>query len=136
MDKRKKLRHQGFTLIEMLIVIIIVGLLASLVAPRLFTKVDKAKVKTAKVQIELLAAAIDTYRLDLGKYPTALEQLRHLDDPKWEGPYLPKDVPLDPWGGSYTYKFPGEHGPYDLISYGADGKRGGSDNDKDIGSWE
>ena len=136
MDKRKKLGGQGFTLIEVLIVIIIIGLLASLVGPRLFTKADKAKVKTAKVQIELLAAAIDTYRLDLGKYPTNLAQLRKMDDPKWEGPYLPKEVPLDPWGGTYTYKYPGENGPYDLISLGADGKQGGTGNDKDIGNWE
>jgi len=138
MDKNKKYRkkEKGFTLIEMLIVIIIIGLLASLVAPRLFTKVDKARIKTAKAQIELLSTAVDTYRLDLGKFPTTLEALRRSDDSKWEGPYLPKNIPLDPWDGRYVYKCPGEHGPYDIISYGADGKPGGTGNDRDIVSWE
>lgn len=128
--------EDGFTLIEMLIVIIILGLLASLVGPRLFTKVDKARIQTAKAQIELLCTAIDTYRLDMGKFPSSLEELRRSDDSKWEGPYLPKDIPLDPWGGRYVYKCPGEQGPYDIISYGADGKSGGKGNDKDIVSWE
>ena len=128
--------EQGFTLIEMLIVIIILGLLASLVAPKLFTKVDKARIQTAKAQIELLSAAIDTYRLDMGKFPSSLEELRRSDDPKWEGPYLPKEVPPDPWNNPYVYKYPGEHGSYDIISYGADGKPGGEGNDKDIVSWE
>ena len=128
--------QQGFTLIEMLIVIIILGLLASLVAPKLFTKVDKARIKTAKAQIELLSAAIDTYRLDMGKFPASLEELRRSTDSKWEGPYLPKEIPVDPWNNSYIYKLPGEHGPYDIISYGQDGKPGGTDNDKDIVSWE
>ena len=138
MEKKKKYRkkEKGFTLIEMLIVIIIIGLLASLVAPRLFTKVDKARIKTAKAQIELLSTAIDSYRLDLGKFPTTLEALRQSDDPKWEGPYLPKNIPLDPWDGPYVYKCPGEHGPYDIMSYGADGKPGGTGNDRDIVSWE
>ena len=128
--------QQGFTLIEMLIVIIILGLLASQVAPKLFTKVDKARIKTAKAQIELLSAAIDTYRLDMGKFPKSLEELRRSNDSKWEGPYLPKEIPLDPWNNAYIYKLPGEHGPYDIISYGQDGKPGGTDNDKDIVSWE
>lgn len=126
----------GFTLIEMLIVIIILGLLASLVAPKLFTKVDKARIKTAKAQIELLSAAIDTYRLDMGKFPASLEELRRSNDSKWEGPYLPKEIPLDPWNNAYVYKLPGEHGPYDIISYGQDGKPGGTGNDQDIVSWE
>jgi general secretion pathway protein G len=128
--------QQGFTLIEMLIVIIILGLLASLVAPKLFTKVDKARIKTAKAQIELLSAAIDTYRLDMGKFPASLEELRRSNDSKWEGPYLPKEIPLDPWNNAYIYKLPGEHGPYDIISYGQDGKPGGTGNDKDVVSWE
>lgn len=126
----------GFTLIEMLIVIIILGLLASLVGPRLFSKVDKARIQTAKAQIELLSAAIDTYRLDIGKFPSFLEELRRSDDPNWDGPYLPKAIPLDPWNNPYDYKYPGEHGPYDIISYGADGKPGGTGNDGDIVSWE
>lgn len=136
MKKINYCNQNGFTLIEMLIVIIIVGLLASLVGPKLFSKVDKAKIKTAKAQIELLCTAIDTYRLDMGKFPSSLEELRRSDDPKWEGPYLPKKIPLDSWNNPYVYKYPGEHGPYDIISYGADGKVGGTGNDKDIVSWE
>lgn len=136
MDKKKYSGQQGFTLIEMLIVIIILGLLASLVGPRLFTKVDKARIQTAKAQIELLSTAIDTYRLDMGKFPSSLEELRRSDDPRWEGPYLPKEIPFDSWNNPYAYKYPGEHGPYDIISYGADGKPGGTGNDKDIVSWE
>lgn len=129
-------KQKGFSLIELLVVIIILGLLASLVAPKFFGKVDKARIKTAKTQIELLATALDTYRLDMGVYPKELEALRSSDDPKWDGPYLPKPVPLDPWGNPYEYKFPGEHGPYDIISYGLDGKPGGEGNDKDVVSWE
>lgn len=133
---KKHIGQRGFTLIEMLIVIIIIGLLASLVGPKLFTKVDKARIQTAKAQIELLSAAIDTYRLDMGKFPATLEELRSSDDPRWEGPYLPKEIPPDPWNNPYVYKYPGEHGSYDIISYGADGKFGGTGNDKDIVSWE
>ena len=134
-DKRS-IGDRGFTLIELLIVMIILGLLASLVAPKMFGKVDKAKIKTAKVQIELFSAAIDSFRLDMGRFPSALGELRHCEDTKWNGPYLPKDIPLDPWNHSYIYKYPGEHGPYDIICYGADGKPGGKDNDQDIVSWK
>ena len=127
---------RGFTLIEMVIVIVILGLLASLVAPKLFTKVDMARVKTAKAQIELLSSAIDTYRLDLGKFPTNLEQLRTSSEAQWDGPYLPKEIPLDPWGNPYLYTYPGVHGSYDIVSFGADGKAGGEKNDADIVSWK
>lgn len=120
----------------MLIVIVIIGLLASLVGPKLFTKVDKARIKTAKAQIELICTALDTYRMDMGTYPGSLDALRSSTDERWEGPYLPKDVPLDPWNNPYVYKYPGEHGPYDITSYGQDGKPGGENNDKDIVSWE
>ena len=130
------MNKQGFTLIEILIVVIIIGLLASLVAPKLFTKVDKARINTTKAQIELLCSAIDTYRLDLGKFPASLTALRVSTGPRWDGPYLPKDIPLDPWDNSYVYKYPGEHGLYDIISYGADGKPDGEGNDKDIVSWK
>jgi len=130
------INEQGFTLIEILIVVIIIGLLASLVAPKLFKKVDKARINTAKAQIELLCSAIDTYRLDLGKFPSSLIELRVSTNPKWDGPYLPKDIPLDPWNNPYVYKYPGEHGPYDIISYGADGQPGGEGNDEDIVSWK
>ena len=130
------INEQGFTLIEILIVVIIIGLLASLVAPKLFKKVDKARINTAKAQIELLCSAIDTYRLDLGKFPSSLIELRVSTNSKWDGPYLPKDIPLDPWNNPYVYKYPGEHGPYDIISYGADGQPGGEGNDEDIVSWK
>jgi general secretion pathway protein G len=136
MNERGFFCRRGFTLIEMLIVIIIIGLLASLVAPKLFTKVDTARIKTAKAQIELLSAAVDTFRLDMGRFPSSLEELRRSSDPKWQGPYLPKEIPLDPWNNPYVYKSPGEHGPYDIISYGDDGKSGGTGNAEDIVSWK
>jgi general secretion pathway protein G len=141
-SRRGRLRdRRGFTLIELLVVIIILGLLSALVAPKFFGKVDKAKVKTAKTQIELLGSALDEFRLDNGRYPTTQEGLDALrTKPEgletWEGPYLPKPVPVDSWGHAYAYQSPGEHGPYDLVSYGQDGKEGGEGNDADIVSWE
>jgi len=131
---------RGFTLIELLIVMIILGLLASLVGPRMFGKVGKSKQKAAKAQIGLFETALDTYRLDVGKYPTSEQGLQALrekpsDVENWDGPYLPKEVPLDPWGHPYVYRYPGEHGDYDIISYGADGGPGGTDEDQDIVSW-
>lgn len=139
--QRKFLRKDGFTLIELLVVIIILGLLSALVAPKFFGKVDKAKQKTAKTQIELFGSALDEFRLDVGRYPTTEEGLNALREKpgniaNWEGPYLPKAIPMDPWGFPYQYKSPGEHGAYDLYSYGADGGIGGEGNDKDIVSWE
>lgn len=145
-DRRKTKRilqeQLGFTLIELMIVIIIIGLLSSLVAPKFFGKVDKAKVKTTKAQIELLGTALDSFRLDNGRYPTTqegLEALRtkpeNLDT--WDGPYLPKKVPMDAWEREFQYSSPGENGPYDLFSFGRDGKSGGKDYmDQDIVSWE
>ena len=120
---------------------IILGLLSALVAPKFFGKVDKAKVKSAKAQIELLGSALDSFRLDNGRYPTSDEGLNALRQKpegleNWDGPYLPKAIPKDPWGGEYQYKCPGEHGDYDLFSYGADHAEGGEDNNKDIVSWE
>ena len=137
----KKREEEGFTLIELLVVLIILGLLAAVVAPRFFGRIDKAKVSTAKTQIELLGAALDGFRLDNGRYPTTEEGLEALrtkpaDLPNWDGPYLPKPVPLDPWGRPYNYQCPGEHGEYDLFSYGKDGAEGGEKLDKDIVSWE
>ena len=131
----------GFTLIELLVVLIILGLLAALVAPKFFGKIDKAKMKTAKAQIELLGTALDDFRLDNGRYPTTEEGLKALREkpeglPNWDGPYLPKPVPNDPWGRPYHYKCPGDHGEYDLFSYGKDGVEGGEKANRDIVNWE
>jgi general secretion pathway protein G len=135
------LRSEGFTLIEMLIVMVIIGLLAALVGPKMFGKVGKSKQKAAMAQIALFETALDTYRLDVGKYPTTDQGLQALrtkpeDVAKWDGPYLPKDVPLDPWGDPYVYKSPGDHGDYDITSLGADDSPGGDGENEDIVSWK
>lgn len=140
-EKGRSEKADGFSLIELLVVIIILGLLSALVAPKFFGKVDKAKTKTAKAQIELLGAALDSLRLDNGRYPTTEEGLDALREKPgelkdWDGPYLPKPVPLDPWDRPYIYKAPGDHGDYDLYSYGRDGVEGGEKSDQDIVSWE
>jgi general secretion pathway protein G len=139
MDERRK--ERGFTLIEILVVMIIIGLLAALVGPRLFGKVGTAKLKTAKAQIELFGTALDALRLDVGRYPTSEEGLKALREKpsgmeNWKGPYLPKEIPLDPWGKPYIYKSPGEHGEYDLISYGLDGAPGGEGENEDVVNWK
>jgi general secretion pathway protein G len=128
-----RMKARGFTLIELLIVIVILGLLASIVAPGMFSKVDSSKVKTAESQIKILKTSLDTYRLDLGEYPNALEELRKSDKKGWDGPYFSEDIPLDPWGNTYIYRKPGADGkPYDLLSHGGDGKEGGEDLAQDI----
>lgn len=137
-------RARGFTLIELLIVMVILGLLASLVGPRLFGQLDASKVKAARTQIEMVGAALDTYRLDMSRYPSTEEGIAALsekpadaaDAAKWRGPYLKKRVDKDPWGNSYLYKAPGEKADYELSSLGADGKEGGSGDAADINSWE
>jgi len=131
----------GFTLIELLVVMIIIGLLAALVGPRLFGKVDKARQQATQAQIELLSTALASFRLDVGRFPNEQEGLKILMErptglEKWDGPYLSKEIPKDPWGNDYVYKNPGEHGPYDLMSYGMDGVPGGEGNDLDIVSWK
>ena len=133
--------NNGFTLIELLVVMVIIGLLAALVGPRFIRQEEKAKVKAAKAQIELLSTALDTFRLDVGRYPTSQEGLEALRSQpggveRWDGPYLKKDVPLDPWGKAYVYKSPGDHGPFDIVSNGADGAPGGDGDNRDITSWE
>ncbi len=131
----------GFTLIELLVVMVIIGLLAALVAPRFIRQEEKAKVKAARAQIELLGTALDTFRLDAGRYPTTQEGLEALRRKPggltgWDGPYLKKRVPMDPWRKPYIYRSPGQNGPYDIISHGADGSPGGEGDDQDITSWE
>lgn len=129
----KRKLQKGFTLVELLIVIVILGLLMSLVAPKMFGKVDSTQRKTAAAQMQNIETALDTYRLDVGVYPPNLQELRQSSNPRWDGPYLPKDVPLDPWGNAYHYAKPGNDGkPYLLLSYGSDGQQGGSDNAEDI----
>ena len=135
-------RCAGFTLIELLVVIIIIGLLAALVGPKLFGRVGKGKQAAAQAQIELFGAALDNFRLDVGRYPTSDEGLRALlVNPgaieNWDGSYLKKEeIPLDPWGHPYLYKSPGEHGDYDIISNGGDGVAGGEGENQDIVSWK
>ena len=140
--KRKNQFRSAFTLVELLVVIVIIALLSSLVAPKFFGKLDTAKVKTAYTQMQMLSQALDSFRLDVGRYPTTSEGLKVLwakssQIKNWDGPYLPKPVQEDPWGNPYHYKQPGKDGnPYDLYSLGSDGKEGGSDDAKDISVWE
>ncbi|WNO61666.1 type II secretion system major pseudopilin GspG [Rheinheimera sp. MMS21-TC3] len=123
---------KGFTLIELLIVMVILGLLASLVAPTMFSKVDSSKRNTAVAQMQMLATSLDAFRLDVGRYPERLDELLGSDKRGWDGPYLPREVPLDPWGAPYVYRFPGQSGAYDLLSLGADGREGGEEDNADI----
>ena len=135
-------RSAGFTLIELLVVMVIVGLLAALVGPRLFKNVGKGKVTAAKAQIANFQTALGSYKLEVGTFPSTDEGLqalrvKPLSASRWDGPYLVKEVPLDPWGNPYVYKFPGEHGDEpDIISYGADGREGGEGENEDVLSWK
>jgi len=131
---------RGFTLLELLVVMVIIGLLAGYVAPRYFAQIGKSEVKATRAQIDALEKALDQYRLDTGHYPTTEQGLAALvvrpsDEPKWDGPYIKKAVPLDPWGNAYLYKSPGEHGDVDLLSYGRDGQPGGTGEAADITNW-
>ncbi|MBI2318087.1 MAG: type II secretion system major pseudopilin GspG [Betaproteobacteria bacterium] len=135
-----KRAQAGFTLLELLVVMVIIGLLAGYVGPRYFSQVGKSQVKTARAQLDALEKALDQYRLDIGRYPVAEQGLtalvaRPANEPKWDGPYLKKSVPPDPWGNAYLYKFPGEHGEYDLLSLGKDGQPGGTGEAADITNW-
>jgi general secretion pathway protein G len=120
------MRKRGFTLLELLVVIVIIGLLAGYVAPRYFSQVGKSEIQVAKAQIESFEKALDQYRLDNRRYPTSQEGLDAIR------PYLKKSVPNDPWGRAYVYRSPGERGEFELLSYGRDGKAGGNGDDADI----
>jgi len=131
----------GLTLLELLIVMVLIGLLATLVGPALFKRVGASRQKTAMAQISLLETALKTFKLDVGRYPTTEEGLKALvarpEEVKfWDGPYLEKDVPDDPWGNPYLYKSPAEKAEYEITSTGADGRIGGEGENKDIASWE
>ena len=131
---------KGFTLVELLVVMAIIALLAALVGPKLFPKLGKGKQAAAKAQIELFGQALDQFRLDVGRYPSTQEGLNALmANPgidSWDGPYLKKAVPSDPWNKPYQYQSPGTHGEYDLVSLGLDGQPGGDGENKDVTSWE
>ncbi|HNW61514.1 MAG TPA: type II secretion system major pseudopilin GspG [Piscinibacter sp.] len=131
---------RGFTLLELLVVMVIIGLLAGIVAPQYFAQIGKSNAKVARAQIESFGQALDQYRLDVGQYPSSEQGLLALRNApqqaaRWQGPYLKRDVPEDPWGRAYVYKRPGQHGEYDLVSLGADGQPGGEGEAADVVSW-
>lgn len=132
---------RGFTLLELLVVLVVLGLLVSIVGPKYFSQLGKSEAKAAQAQIASLAKALDLYRLELGHYPSTEQGLAALhanpaNEPKWQGPYLQKAAPPDPWGRPYVYKAPGEHGDYDLSSLGKDGNPGGSGANADLSNWQ
>jgi general secretion pathway protein G len=132
---------RGFTLLELLVVMVIIGLLAGFVAPRYFAQVGKSQVKAARAQIDALDKALEQYRIDVGHLPTSEQGLAALQtqpsgEQNWAGPYLKKEVPNDPWGNPYTYGAPGTHNnDYDLMSFGKDGRQGGTGENADLGNW-
>lgn len=132
---------RGFTLTELLIVLVIVGLLAALVGPTLYQRINPAKQSVARAQMENFMTALDSYFLDNGSFPAPQQGLGALRNKpegaaKWNGPYLKKEIPADPWGNPFVYRSPGRNGGYEIVSYGADGKEGGEGDNADINSWE
>ncbi|MES2069876.1 MAG: type II secretion system major pseudopilin GspG [Pseudomonadota bacterium] len=137
-----KIKQRGFTLLELLVVVVIIGLLASYVGPKYFGQIGKSKTQTAKAQIDSFDKALESYRIDVGHYPTTAQGLSALQaspagEGLWQGPYLKKTVPLDPWGNVYVYRSPGTDPAheFELISYGRDGQLGGAGEDADVTSW-
>jgi general secretion pathway protein G len=133
-------RHGGFTLLELLVVMVIIGLLAAYVGPKYFAQIGKSEVKTARAQIVAFEKALQQFRVDVGRYPSTEQGLQSLlkrpgDLGRWDGPYLEKSIPTDPWGNPYVYASPGEHGEIDISSAGRDGRPGGEGPDADITNW-
>ena len=138
---RRRRRDGGFTFLELLVVITILGIIAAIVAPRFIGRVGPARLKAAKTQIAMFETALDTFKLDTGRYPTTEEGLKSLREKpsgveNWQGPYLPKELPADPWGRPYVYKCPGDHEEYDILSHGLDGVEGGDGENQDVTSWK
>lgn len=134
-------KNRGFTLLELLVVLVIIGLLAALVGPTLYGRIKPAKQAAARAQISEFMTALDNYFVDVGSYPTTQEGLQALRSKPhgvkhWQGPYLKKEVPNDPWGHPYVYRAPGRNGGYEIVSYGADGRAGGTGENADINSWD
>lgn len=135
-------KHSGFTLLELLVVIVIIGLLAAFVAPKYFGQISKSKTQVARAQIESFEKGIDQFRVDIGHFPTTEQGLNSLysqptNEPLWRGPYIKKSIPLDPWNKAYVFKSPGTNGrDYEILSYGKDGKEGGDDEDADVSNYQ
>ena len=139
-NPRMAISVQGFTLLELLVVMVIIGLLAGYVGPKYFAQIGKSEIKLARAQINALDTSLDQFRLDNGHYPSMEDGLaalvtRPASETRWDGPYLKKTVPQDPWGHPYVYRIPGEHGEYDLVSYGKDGQQGGEGEAADVTNW-
>jgi general secretion pathway protein G len=133
---------RGFTLIELLVVLLILGMIAGIAGPQVMNYLGESKIKAAKLQIEEFGSSLDLFKLDNGRYPDGQEGLQALVQAppalgdRWHGPYIKKKLPKDPWGNDYRYIAPGQHGPYDIVALGADGREGGEGENRDVGSWE
>ncbi len=134
------MKQRGFTLLELLVVMVIIGLLSAFVGPKVFGQIGKSETKIAKAQVEAIVKGLEQYRIDAGRYPSADQGLAALmvapaGEAKWAGPYMAKALPQDPWGRPYLYRLPGERGDFDVLSLGRDAQPGGQGDDADVGSW-